>query len=316
MDFFTDYFTAEQLLLSVRNAAYIPGQAAQFFQTESLDGTKFDFEELPAQNVSLLTESPRGVPKDMATLVRNKIHTFNTKHYRKDATVYADEVLNARAPGGFDRDRIVRKRDEKVKILRDDIDATLEGLRIACINTPTNSLGTAPASASIAFSKTDDIDVRVHVFTKIVKPLETALAGLPYSGIHVLCQDTFWEGLLASKTIKETYMNQQAANMWRDSNTTDRVYWANIMFERYRGGSSVDIASGKAKVIPLGVPNLFIQAFAPADTMDTIGAGQKGSPYFMQAYPIEGNRGMYMEMQTNPVMVCTRPTAILTLGLS
>jgi hypothetical protein len=62
---------------------------------------------------------------------------------------------------------------------------------------------------------------------------------------------------------------------------------------------------------------LFIQAFAPADTLDQVGAGAVGQPYYTNAYPIdEGNRGIYIEMQTNVAMVCTRPDAVLTIGLS
>ena len=47
------------------------------------------------------------------------------------------------------------------------------------------------------------------------------------------------------------------------------------------------------------------------------GMGAVGAPYYVNAYPIdEGNRGYYIEMQSNPVMVCTRPAAVLTIGLS
>lgn len=72
-----------------------------------------------------------------------------------------------------------------------------------------------------------------------------------------------------------------------------------------------------AKVVPTGVPGMFIQAFAPADTLDTIGVGAMGTPYWVQGYQIDGgNRGWHIEAQTNCVMVCTRPTAVLTIGLA
>lgn len=131
-----------------------------------------------------------------------------------------------------------------------------------------------------------------------------------------LCDDTFWQALIESKTIKETYLNWNAAEQLRGS-TTERVPYGGVMWERYRGVGTTVIASGTAKIIPMGIPDLFIQAFAPADTLDSVGAGALGTPYYMQVYPIDdGNRGWYLEMQSNVTMVCTRPDAILTIDLS
>jgi hypothetical protein len=66
----------------------------------------------------------------------------------------------------------------------------------------------------------------------------------------------------------------------------------------------------------MGVPGLFVQAFAPADTLSSVGAGAMGSPYFPIAYASEDQRMWKLEVQTNPVMVCTRPDAIITVDLS
>jgi hypothetical protein len=59
---------------------------------------------------------------------------------------------------------------------------------------------------------------------------------------------------------------------------------------------------------------MWIQAFAPADTLDTVGAGQMGTPYYPQAIASADNRRWYMEIQTNCVMVCTRPSAVLIIS--
>jgi hypothetical protein len=318
MDFFTDFFNANELIASVAKAPYIPGRLADqaIFSTRQLGTTKLSLEEQALNDAELLTSTPRGTPSKAQVLERRKVHTFETAHYRKDGSVYADEVLGLRAVGvSGARESIIARRDEVIAKLRRDMDLTHEALRVTTLNSPSNAFGNAPASAAVAFGASDSA-IRSAIFTNIIKPIESALKGIPYSGLLALCDDTFWAGLIESKTIKETYLNQVQASALRGS-TTEQVIFGGVTFERYRGVGSTVIASGKAKVIPVGVPELFIQAFAPADTLDQVGAGAVGQPYYTNAYPIdEGNRGIYIEMQTNVAMVCTRPDAVLTLGLS
>lgn len=316
INFFRDLFTAEALIGAIEKADFIPSMTRELFKTEPLTGTKLLIEEDPANPGELIVATPRGTPSKAATFVRRKVHSFETSHYRKDGAVYADEVLNARAYGmSAALDTVASRRDRLIAKLRRDIDLTHEALRISCINSPTNSLGTAPASTVVAFGASDTT-IRSAVFDNVIVALETALGGIPFTGAMAICHDTFWKGLLESKTINSTYLNQAAASELRGSTLTNFEY-GGITWVRYRGHSNANITAGKAKVIPLGVPDLFIQAFAPADTFDQVGAGLSGGPYFANSYPIDnGNRGWYVEIQTNPVMICTRPEAVLTLGLT
>lgn len=317
MDFYHDCFRADELTASIRKAPYIPGRLADpaIFTTRQLSGTLLAIEEQPANGAELITPTPRGSASKAGTLEKRKVHTFETAHYRKDGAVYADEVLNMRATGTSGaREAIMTRRDEVIARLRRDMDLTHEYLRIGCVNAPSNAFGNAPGSAQIAFSTSDTV-IRSTIFSNVIVPMETALAGIPYTGLLALCDDTFWAGLIESKTIKETYLNQVQAASLRGA-TTEQVIFGGVTWERYRGAGTTVIASGKAKVIPIGVPDLFIQAFAPADTLDSIGAGAMGIPYYVNAYAIdEGNRGYALEMQTNIAVVCTRPAAVLTIGL-
>jgi hypothetical protein len=319
MDFFTDFFNAEELIASVAKAPYIPGMLAQegIFTTKSLSGTVLAIEEQPLDDASLITSTPRGTPSKAQTLEKRAVHTFETVHYRKDGSIEADSVLNMRAVGVTGaREAIAYRRDEVIAKLRRDMDLTHEYLRMQCLNSPSNVFGNAPASQAIAFGAADSA-IRSAIFEKITKPLESALKGIPFNNILAICDDVFWTGLIESKTIRETFLNQSAANSLRTQGTTDAVNFGGVTWVRYRGVGSTVISSGKAKIIPVGVPDMFIQAFAPADTLDSVGVGALGAPYYMSAYPIDnGNRGYYLEMQSNIAVVCTRPTAVLTIGLS
>lgn len=319
VDFYPDYFTAEALTASIVKQQYIPGQLGELgiFENEPLPGTLFSIDEQTANAASVLSSTPRGTPSKAQTLVKNKVHTFQTSHYREDSALYADSVLNMRASGVTAmRDVITTLRDKELALLRRKIDYTHEALRMEVINTPDNSFGSSPADATVGFGASDTA-INSALFDNVKLPIMSALGGTQFSGIVGLCSDTYFKGLLESKTIRETYLNQQAANSLRTQTLMEAVTYGGITWIWYRGAGATVIESGKAKVFPTGVPGMFRQAFAPADTLDSIGAGVLGSPYFVQGYPIDGgNRGWHLEAQTNCVMVCTRPQAVLTLKLS
>lgn len=313
---YTDFFTGTELLQAVAKLNYIPSQLAPLFETRGLPGTKMALEAQPFNGGNLMSASARGTPSKAATMARRAVHTFDTAHYRHDAAVYADEVLNARAAGtNLVGEVLAARRDETLTLLRRNVDATLEGLRMACFLSPNNAFGSKPADTVVAF-QTDATKTRAAIFNSIVKPMENALNGIPFSGIDVWCSDGIWDDVIENKAIKDSYMYSQQAQALR-GDPRDEVTWGGVTFKRYRGAGTTAITADKAIAIPRGVGGMFLQGFAPADTLDSVGVGALGQPYYVQAYPIDsGNRGWHLEMQTNPVMVCTRPEAVLTIAMA
>jgi hypothetical protein len=305
MDIFRDYFTREELLSSISKAPYIPGRLAQEFETRALTSTTLALEEDAENAPTLITAVPRGTPSRIETLEKRKVHTFVTSHYRVDGSVYADEVLNMRGAGVANAVEVItQRRDALLMRMRRDIDLLHESLRVACLVTPTNAFGTIPATQAIAF-QTDATKTRAEILNKIIIPIENALKGLPFSGIRALCSDSIFDDVIENAAIKATYEGWSMAQSLRND-PRETVNFGGVTFERYRG----------TRVYPEGVPGMFVQAFAPADTLDTVGSGQMGTPYHPQSITRPDNRGWYFEIQTNCVMVCTRPTAVLAIDLS
>lgn len=316
---YEDFFTQTALLEAVANTNYVPGQigSSGLFETRALSGTKMALEEQPANGgATLMTATPRGTASKAATLARRAVHTFETAHYRVDGAVYADEVLNMRASGANAvGELITTRRDETLAMLRRDVDLLLENLRLNTLITPDNAFGFKPADVVVAF-QTDATKTRAELFTKVIKPIEDALGGIPFSGIDLYCSDGIWDDVIENKGIKDTYLLSLQAQSIRGDGR-DSFMWGGINFIRYRGAGTTVITANKAIAVPRGVPGLFLQGFAPADTIDSVGAGALGTPYYPQAYPIDsGNRGWHIEMQTNPVMVCTRPAVVQTVAMA
>jgi hypothetical protein len=73
------------------------------------------------------------------------------------------------------------------------------------------------------------------------------------------------------------------------------------------------IADDKAIAFPMGVTDLFITRFGPADYWDTVNT--PGLPRYMRQWGDEqqANRYRVVEVQTNPIHICTRPRVLFPI---
>lgn len=321
MDIYRDYFTRENLLASLATAQYIPRMLGEMgiFRTLGLTSTTLAIEKLPDNDVMNSAAIGRGAPPKPLMLEKRVVNTFPVASYAWNGAVMADEVLSARAAGTTGAAEVIQDRvNATTAMLRNQADFQHEYLRMAVINSATNAFGTAGADQTVAFGLSDTVAVHASIHTQIISRLESALGGLPYSGIDVLCSDAYWQGLIQSKTIRETYLNTAAASSLRGI-PMDYMDFGNVRWWRYRASGNIAVTSGEAKAIPRGVPGLFVQAFAPDDTINSVGQGAMGAPYYLNSRPIDtpaGVKGYQMTLQTHPVMVCTRPECVLTISLS
>lgn len=321
MDIFRDYFTRENLVRSLAQAPYTPGRLGELgiFETVNLTSTTFAVEEQAKDAGKILTAISRGAPRQQTSLDKRKVHTFTTGTYGDEGAVYADEVLNARGAGVNGQAEIIEDRRNKlVAKLRRTMDYTHESLRMTCLLNPgSTEFGSAAAAQTIAV-QTDTTKTRQEIFNKIIVPIETALDGIPFAGVHVFCSDGYWSDLIENKQIRETYLNWQAAAELRGE-TRQAFSFGGVMWERYRGTSAVKITDNQAVAFPVGAMELFWQAFAPTDTMESVGAGALGQPYYLGAKPVQdalGTKAMQVAIASHPVMVCGRPSAIIPLKKS
>lgn len=315
MDFYRDYFTRESLTDAVVKTQFTPGQAQPLFETRAIASTTLAIEELPANDVTTLAAIPRGSPLPAMQLDKRRVVTFPLNTYGRQTAIYADEVLNMRAAGAtLGAEMITIRRDAAVANLRRQMDMVHEKERMNCLLNPDNAFGSHPAEAAIAFSL-DATKTRAEFYNKIIKIIETQLGGIPFTGIKTLCGDDFWTALIENKSIKDTFYNSQQVAVLRNE-PRDDFEFAAISFSRYRGAAAMGLAANKAIAIPLGVPGLLIQAFGPDDTIDSVGQGQIGAPYYLRAFDLDDAKGWRIRAQTHCAMVCTRPQVLVPLSFT
>ncbi len=323
MDIYRDYFSREELLRVLAAAPYTPGDLGSMglFETVNLTSTTLGIENSTTDAGKVLTAIARSAPRQNTTLDKRSVVTFGTQSFGDQGAVMADEVLNSRGAGTSGAKEVIEDRRARlVAKLRRTMDYTHEVQRMNTLKAPaTTEFGSAASPVVIAV-QTDGTKLRQEIFNKLTLPIEAALDGLTFGGITVMCSDGYWSDLIEAKSIKETFLNYQAAAELRGAVVMEFSF-GGVMWKRYRGTSACKIADNQAIAIPSSVQGgeVFIQAFAPNDTIESVGSGALGQPYYMGSKPLtdsQGTKGWEVSIQSHPKMLCTRPSCIIPITKS
>lgn len=320
MDIYRDYFTREELLRVLAAAPYTPGDLGRMglFETVNLTGTTLGIEKEVTDAGRVLTAISRGAPRQNTTLDKRSVVTFGTQSFGEQGAVMADEVLNSRGAGTSGAKEVIEDRRARlVAKLRRSMDYTHEVQRMNVLKAPGTTEFGAAASPVIIAVQTDATKLRQEIFNKLTLPIEAALDGIGFTGITALCSDGYWADLIEAKAIRDTYLGYQAAAELRGAVVMEFVF-GGVMWKRYRGTSVCKIADNQAIAIPTAVEGgeVFIQAFSPNDTLESVGAGALGQPYYMGSKPLvdsQGTKGWEVSIQSHPKMLCTRPACIIPI---
>ncbi len=325
-DIFTpDMFSTVALTAAINQQPFLPGRIGEMklFQEAGVPTTSVVVEKNQGV-ISLVAASPRGAPGQTGKDDKRSGHSIIIPHLKQSESLYADSVQGVRAFGQANQLKTVEMaRDQKLERMARNLDFTLEYHRLGAIQgivldsdgatTLLNcftAFGEAEA-AEVDFDLDNASPAKGIVRKKcdaITRAVATALGGAPFTGIWAPCGDTFWDELIAHSETRETYLNQAQAQELRTGTAYQTFNYGGILFENYRGYGSVAIGATKCRFVPLGVPDLFITRFGPADYMSTVNT--IGLPRYAQAEPMKMDRGLELEAQTNPISICTRPSVL------
>ncbi|MGE3333627.1 MAG: major capsid protein [Rhodospirillaceae bacterium] len=328
--FSPDVFGVQTLTAAVNKLPHVPGQigALGVFETAGVPTTGIVIDEYSGK-VVLIPNTKRGGPSNVITSNRPKSRTLQIPHFPTRATILADEVRNVRAFGSTQLKSVEQLRDQRLADHIGSLDATVEYGRAGAIkgviydadgSTVIYNLFTeyGLTQDSTAFALTTaSTKIRTKCMA-VVRNIENALGASMYTGIVALCSDGFFDALVDHENVVATYQNWLAAADLRDDVRVRGFKFGNIVFINYRGsvtgsgGSAVKfIPDDEAIAFPVGVPGLFLTRFAPADYAETVNT--MGLPRYAKAEPLKFNKGIEIEMQTNPLSLCTRPQVLQKL---
>ena len=321
-----DAFSLTTLTAVINNLPYRPMRIGQlgWFEEQGIAQTTCQIEQFNG-TISLVNTAPRGAPGQVIVGDKRKLYTFGVPHVPAMGSINADELQDVRAFGVENGpDSVTAARDRLLTKLRQSLEYTLEKHRIGALrglildadgSTLQNlftAFGVSQQTQPMNFSNSATSKTREQ-HTELMELIEQELGGTPFTGVRVLCSSGFWKALIEDKDVKETYLNTMMASALRQDPRLEFTHMG-ITYERYRGTSDVKITDNCAYAVPEGVPGLFITRYAPANYNETVNT--LGLPLYAMAEPMDMNKGFEIEAQTNPLNLCTRPSAVIKLTIS
>ena len=330
MDIFEgDAFSVVELTRALENIPFKPatlsgsdlfaerGVRTRTVVIESRDGT-----------LSLIPFSERGSGYDQQSPESRQVRAFVCRQFKKQDVLWASEIQGIRE---FGTESVTSQAQAEVarrmRRLRSDAEATFEYHLLNAIQGVvkdprdgsevinfSNEFGITPA-AEIDFDL-DNQSPASGVLRKkcqaLIESVEESLGGLAVGPVQLRaeCGSAFFADLVAHKEIRETYLNTAAASELR-GRVVDEVMFGGITFRRYGGNSTIGVPTDKAFFYPQGIEGLFEIYFAPADTFETVNT--LGLPLYARMIPDrERDEWVRLEIESNPLPICTRPLVLRT----
>lgn len=322
MDIFKDdAFSLTTLTAAVQNLPYQPGRIENLglFSVDSINTLSVSIESKDGV-LELVDVTQRGAPASPIAHEGRSIRSFAVPHLALPDYLSADQITGVRSFGTeSETETLVKVLGQRMQPMRNSIEYTIESHRLAAIKGQYMNAGGALTSLFTEFGvsqqtlgfalTTATTKVRQKILT-MLEYIEDALGGLSFSGVRVLCGKNFWSELIEHSAVKDTYLNSQAANALR-ADPRMEFEFGGVVWERYRGTSAVKVDDDEAYAIPEGVPGLFITRFAPGDFIGA--AGTMGQRLYARQWERNDGRGIEIEVQSNPLNLCTRPRAVIKL---
>jgi hypothetical protein len=310
-----------ELTASIQKAPFTPGLiASEKLFVESGIATTSCFIEFESGTVRLIPAAPRGgVGAPFRSGPRDGIHV-STVHLPHTGSVLADEVQDRRGFGGVSLETPEQVKARKLAGMRANLEATIEWHRLGAIKGQVldadgsmivdiySEFGISQTEKSLALSTAGS-----QLLNKVIdaeRESEDALGGAKPTGFLAFCAPDFMDSLRAHPDYKTELQWARPSELSADYR--NGILIGNTLFREYREGFSVkQIAPGTAFVMPLGIPDLFLTRYAPADWVEAVNT--PGLPIYAKAQPMPMDRGYFLESQSNPISFCSRPASVIKL---
>ena len=320
---FTDAFSdAAELTALINKSKFNPGTIARLgLFTDSAISSTLATIDVEDEALTLLPTAPRGgvgsVHRDRDTAGI----TVSALHIPTRASVFADSVQNKRELGGVGLDSPEQVRTRTLAGMRKNIELTIEQHRFGAIRgliTDTDGTVLMDTYAAFGISQTV-VNLDLASTTKLLlneviaaeRQSEQALGGDTPTGFIGLSSPDFMDSLRANFSYDNALKYAAPSDLLKDYRNGIQVGDTFFIECRSIPGLPARIPAGESYLIPVGIANLLITKFAPGDYVSTV--NQPGLPLYVMSQEMPMGKGFFLEAQSNPINLCTRPGAIIKL---
>ena len=312
-------FDCTEMTAAVNKLPALPVYFRRLFEVKGVKTTTVSL-DIRKGRIVLIGDSERNTaPESLAGrgAKREWMH-LSCAHLAMSDTLAPEDLQDVRAFGSTEPISVAEVYNDKMQQLKDNMTATMEFHRLGAIkgvvldaNGTTvlhdifNTFGVTKKKMDISFPKTaaDDANPILTSILNAKRHVEAAMGGTPFSHIECIIGSDAYDMLTSHKLVRE-YFERWLSNR---SNFGDNDY-------RKRGfpyGGKTLVDAKKGHVYPVG-PGIFKQYHAPADWMETVNT--MGLEYYARMDLKEKGRGIDIEVQSNPLTLCTFPEALIELN--
>lgn len=327
--FNTDAFSLLSMTDAITKMPFKPERLGEMglFTAKGITQTTAVIEEKQGV-LSLLMSKLRGEPGDVARHTVRKARSFLVPHIPFDDRIVAADIQDVRKFGSeSEAETVASVVNDQLLEMRAAHEVTLEYMRIGAIHgkildgdgsTELFDLFTefdiSEPSAVDFLLGTDTTQVGV-ILEGVRNTIEDALGAARYDHIHCLCSRDWFKSFINHPEVQYAYQYYEEARALREDMRAGFAY-KGVVFEVYHGsiggtefipqnGSSQDTC----RFFPVGVRNLFVTYFAPADFIEAVNT--IGVPIYAKQKIEDFERGVKIHTQSNPLPLCTRPGVLV-----
>lgn len=313
---------AAELTNLINKSKFNPGTIARLgLFTESGISSTIAAIDQEDEALTLLPTAPRG---GVASVHRDRDTggiTVSALHIPTRASVLADSVQNKREIGGVGLDSPEQSRTRILAGMRKNIELTIEQHRFGAIRGLISDVDGSELMDTYAAFGISQVVVNLDLAstTKLLlneviaaeRESERALGGDTPAGFIGLASPDFMDALRANQSYDLALRHAAPSDLLKDYRSGIQVGDSLFIECRSIPGLPARIPAGAAYLVPQGIANLLITKYAPGDYVSTV--NQPGLPLYVMSQEMPMGKGFYLEAQSNPINLCTRPASIIKL---
>lgn len=286
-----------------------------------------------------MPELPRGAPPTPNVEDRAILVPFRVPHFPIRDTVFADAVQNIRAFGSENTleavQSVINEREASMGL---KLDVTLEYLRLGAVKGTIitavdrvtgvplitvdlfRAFGVEPqpvlewpiVGAGRIGQENPAWDGQLtNLVNDLGRRMGDELPGGMLTRIHGVCGSVFFDAFTQHPERRAAFIAIDNAPLLRPLLGT-QTWFREVTIEEYRGrvGGVEFVAPDTCHFFPVGVPDLFVESYAPADYMETVNT--VALPRYSKMEAMDFDKGVELEAQMNVLPLCSSPRALFT----
>lgn len=325
-------FSVAEMTDAVNKLPLAPMRLGPIFEEKSVRTTTVPL-DIRNGSIVLVADSPRGVaPESLGGRASSRsVKVFSVPHLAQADTIRPEDIQDVRAFGTDQPEVAETVTAEKLAALKQNIEMTKEFHRLGAVKGVVYdadgqtvlhdifaSFGVEKKSITITFPATDSQDN--PVLSKVLEArrhVTQKMGGVPVARMEAVIGANAYDKLTGHKLVRTYFENWLSRKQdFGDNDFRSRGFtYGGITFyeasEVVGGHALVD--TDKGHVYPVA-PGVFRTWYAPADYVET--ANTYGLPFYARMDAIDKGRGYDIEVQANPLCLCTYPEALVELTFS